>query len=61
LRAAELESAAFDAVAGFLNGASGLENEVQWRRSISAYTEGSLVRKIESVEKRQQEEEDAEA
>jgi len=61
LRAADLEDSAFDAVAGFLNGATGFENEVQRRSGLTASTEESLARELESIVKQQREEEDAEA
>ena len=56
-----LEGAVFNMVADFLHGPEGFGNEIQRRRGINAESEASLVRELESVDRKQQEKHDAEA
>jgi hypothetical protein len=60
LGAAVHEEAVFAAVVNFLRSPEGFETELQ-RRGITAETEGSLRRELESLQRQQKEEQDAEA
>ena len=61
LRADDLENGVFCMVVDFLNGPEGFGNEMQRRQGISAESEASLIRELESLEGKQREEQDAEA
>ena len=61
LRVDYLEEAVFSMVVNFLHGPQGFGNEMQRRQGISAESEASLIRELESLEGKQREELDAEA
>ncbi len=56
-----LEEAVFGMVVNFLNGPEGFGNEMQRRQGISAESEASLIRELESLEGKLREEQEAEA
>lgn len=56
-----LEESVFGMVVDFLNGPEGFGSEMQRRRGISAESEASLNQELESLKRRQKEEQDAEA
>ncbi len=56
-----LEEAVFGMVVDFLHSPEGFGNEMQRRRGISAESEASLIRELESLERQQRAEQDAEA
>ncbi len=56
-----LEKAVFHMVEGFLHGSEGFGNEMERRRGISAESEASLIRELETLEAKQREEQEAEA
>jgi len=61
LRVDYLEEAVFSMVVNFLHGPEGFGNEMQRRQGISAESEASLIRELESLEGKQRAELDAEA
>ncbi len=61
LVAEALENAVFASVVNFLRSPEGFESEMQRRKGITAETELSLRRELESLQRRQEEERDAEA
>ena len=61
LKVDALEGTVLDMVVEFLNGPEGFGNELQRRRGVTAESEASLVRELESLGRQRQEEHDAEA
>jgi site-specific DNA recombinase len=61
LSAEAQERAVFDAVVDFLHSPEGFETELERRREITAETEGSLRRELDSLQQQQKEEQDTEA
>ncbi len=61
LGAEAMETAVFGMVVDFLDGPEGFEEEMQRRRGISAESEASLIRELESLNRQAREEQEAEA
>lgn len=57
----QIEAAVFDMVVKFLNSPAGFESETRRRMGISKETEASIIRELETLERQQIEEQDAES